>query len=1306
MSEDWTRLYDSIAELSPKVIESQKAMRRDGPVVENQIIELSQNITKFANNIRNIWTHCAGNIETISLRTQNSNEVDETIQNYCRDVIQNIGLERKKEKKWAELEGFVRDKGVEKFLNLLALYAGVKDDFTKDNIVIAVESFLQWNTQIRWTRNVKNHYEEYGYELKPHEIEGVLKFLNQDDFDILLKNIAIGSIISYSLIEHDYETEDFTFTEKCDEIITRMVNACSSFDESSLAVYQKRLGTLEWGPKNYTRNPSFIRNVNVALSDNKIIAFYGLGGVGKTALAQKLMSDIIDRCEPYTHIVTFSSKVGSDQKEINTISLKDRGSKVETDTSNSVMESSILEIDGVRTITGLRTLLLKIYKETTQKNGSEWPVMILRKKVFEELQKPENQVLIVIDNYEDIEDNQSDRYVLQMKEEIKSFLEDFSKLENTKSRIIITTRSSPLDVAYGIQVKHLTKSEASNLFVEKIRFRAIRSNKEDSSINYLQEIHQLFSNNQELQDELIESFDLWDSIDDYIAHPLLVLLAAEEVEKNDKDHIIGVIKDWGDGTKNADVIEYCVSKTFGSFEEYERKIVEILTLNSNLNTEISISMLSDLIDKHVSKGEQSSLTDRVSDGQKISDPELIDIMHRLCDRTFVRVVSNRSNSGGTCWSWNKIVYEYLKNIRFKQEQIQEIEILEGSEEEELGSCPEFFKPIKEWNNSNPLPISMTDLVNPLEKSVDLMLNEITSRIDGQRYSYNLSSIEDNLGKQSVELKQLLDKVDEYMKLDPSLKSLQAGNKKIGQTINLLLRLLGRQARCWRTLASINNSKIPPQMCLKVSIRLLNIIQVKSHTFHSKDILISEEYLNLMTHFAREHIVIHGLNIEMNGTDFEFLSSDRLDWLEASAEFFNPQETKLVDGLEFTTDEFEFFKTWAELFSVTNLEDQNIQLAKVESFAFWIYLRLFATDGRFADQTNIQIINELKHRAKIVRNIPNIDQYIRSVQNGTPRVLWDSNEYLDEILNFKSPATNGTLIYVEMNYNPNNSRWEANLDRKGWKIVILETDQNHKQRYYGKVIVEQQEIHRTNKRITCSFYLDEDDNVMTEPESSMRLMVHIEEVLIEKIDLLIEERKQENRNDISLFELMKIFKETVNKTITEEYVLNTISKITDLTKENQYYVIDQSKPHTPPPPRYQEHEGWEKIFSAKWNRDRIILPLDPYVFVSYLEKFLKMLETESNMNFRKYKTSIRKDFGDNDGAGAFYIYWALKKAKRYDSNWLDVPIGPNGEINLESVKLQFIDDLERSVIGLCDRFKHKINKQVVKSYFNDVKNSFN
>ena len=72
----------------------------------------------------------------------------------------------------------------------------------------------------------------------------------------------------------------------------------------------------------------------------------------------------------------------------------------------------------------------------------------------------------------------------------------------------------------------------------------------------------------------------------------------------------------------------------------------------------------------------------------------------------------------------------------------------------------------------------------------------------------------------------------------------------------------------------------------------------------------------------------------------------------------------------------------------------------------------------------------------------------------------------------------------------------------------------------------------------------------------------------------------------------------------------ISKITELTKENQYYIIINLSLKTPSTNTKNTKAG--KIFSAKWNPDRIILPPDPNVFVSYLEKFFKMLETESIM----------------------------------------------------------------------------------------------
>jgi uncharacterized protein YqgV (UPF0045/DUF77 family)/GTPase SAR1 family protein len=1287
---------------TPKFIDIQEALRRNGPVVENQIIKTSDYVMTFSNNIRTIWTHCALKLELDSYKNMNSNVIDPDLEKYFSDIRNSISKEINSRKKSAKLEGLARNEGANILLKALLHSGDVNSSSLTTKVLSAVELFLEWNTALRWASNLKRHYDEAGYELSDNEIEEILRFFNQTNFDIVLPKIAAGSCIAFALIELDFEADDTTFEGKCDEIFDRIERVCNTFEDSSLKIYEKRLNNLEWGPQNYHRDRSFIRAAHTALNDNKIIAFYGLGGVGKTALAQKLMFDIINNREPYTHLVTHSSKVGSDQKEINTIAPQTTGSRIETNQQNSVMESSLIPMGGLRMIGGLRMLLKKIYKETTANSGELFSDAQLQRRVFQELQKDENQVLIVIDNYEDIEDNQDDPDVLQIKDEIKVFLEDFSQLSNTKSRIIITTRSSPLDVAYGLQVKHLTKTESAELFLEKIRFRSLRSDTSGGN-NALPKIHQLFSQDLELKDELIRSFDLWDTDDVYIAHPLLVLLAAEEVEQDDKVHIIDIIQSWGDGRKASDVIEYCVSKTLGSFKPHEIELLKFLTQMSNLNTEISIKLLLEVIEKNISNEDSSPApANTIHDNlRKISDSDLIDVMHRLSDRTFFRVVSKRSIIGGTCWSWNKIVYEYLKNQRFESNKTQPMSETKSPTDLTLIEFPAFFEPIEQWNKMKPGPISMAELVTPLEKSINLMVSDIVNRIDGQDISYELSSLEYNLEKQTYHLVILLQKIEEYLKTDISLVSLRhkTSNKEIKDIINPLLRLLGRQARCWRSLAAVADSKFAPQICLKFAVQLLNRVSRHCKQIYSAKILNEKQYLNLLRNVGRVHIDILDMNIEMNGTDFEYSTLQRLDWLENTAKHFGPEERTLKEGLEFSIEEFEFFLVWREVFSRTNLEDTNLQLALVEGYGFWIHLRLIATDEGFAGDSNAEILNELKPKAQIVRNTPNINQYIRSVQSGLERLLRDPNEYLDAIINFHSQPTNGTLLQTPIQYVSENSRWECRLKRKGWKIVVLETNQFHDLNKYEKSILVQEGVHRTNKKIICSFYRDDNEKIILEPESSMKLMAILEKKLLKKIGELIEERKNEGRNETSLSELIKLFKDT-GVPYAEKSVIETIGRITNLYKVNKYYVIDPKKPHSPPPPEYQELDGWKEVFSSSWQQNRIMIPLDPSMFASYLEKFDSMLKLDSKMTLRKYRNMIRNDFEDVNTSGAFYIYWALKETERYNQEWQDLPIK-----KLDCTKSEFSNNVEGSVLALCGRFPHSINNEVVHLYFRDVSDAF-
>ena len=1293
METEFVATLSKFAISTPKIIEVQAAMRSHGEITRGQIIKTNDEFGTFSNNVRKSWAQICETLRLYSYRHQDAQQSDEL--NKLLNII------RTEDPRPDQLEGLICTHGEKIFTEALLLSS--EKSYTIDNSMSkCIQDYLEWNTANRKLSNMIRHQGEPNYILKQTDAEDILKFLNLADFDLIVSNVAKAACYVFGVIQFDLEE---CFGSKFDEISERIDNVCRDSEGGSLQIYEQRLKGLNWGPKQYRRDETTLRIAHDSLDKYPIVAFYGLGGVGKTALAQKLMFDIINNREPYTHIVTHSSKVGSDQKEINHLSPSRHGLLIETDKNVSVMDTSLFEDEGVRVIGGLRSLMKKIYKEITSKSGDEYDDNKLRKLVFKELNKIEHQVLIILDNYEDVEDNQGDNDVQQIKNDIKVFLTEFSRLSaDVKSRVIITTRSTPLDIAHGIEVKHLTKSEAANLVEEKIKFRLHNANDNLDLRKILTESHQMISQIPEVMDELINSFDLWDANDEYIAHPLLVLCAVEEVEQANLDHIIKIIHSWSDGQKARNVIEYCVSKTFGSVTPVEQLVLKLLVVEGHAFTDINNQYIRNLIDKATSPNSSFDwLNDSdCNDLSTITDDNLIDLMNRMSYRTFVQFVPKNTMGGGMCYHWNKLVYEYLQT-RFGVVKKTEPIIID-SKTIELRPYPLSFEYLSTWTEAEVVTsITQKQILEPLEKSIAEMTKELQHNLDSKPVQYDLNSLITNLDYQSLSLFKLLEKIVQTMKSDQQLTGIQKTKtlKSVDVVLDTLLKCLGRQARCWRYAATLDGTGYDSSICIQYSMKLLDTIRQQALRFQDAGIISLEQFVNLFDKIGLELIEIDNADIELNETQTERLNSVRMYWLQSLAEYYQPQNCKLKDGLEFSAAAYSSLENWVGVFTETYVMDRNSQIYLLEGYAFWIILRMLATDTNFLAGKDTTILDEWKKQGMAIRNEQNINQYIRSVQSSLEQIIVDPSDYLDNILLFRSQPRNGTLFISKLRYDSYYSRWSINLQSKlkvNWELVVNETDRGHGRKNYEAVILKQLSIDRTNRKIIASFYLDDNNRPIIEPEENMKIQAELEKQWAQQINKLIKERNKEARNEISLTEIRRILNKS-NGPRDEDAISEIVQRHTSLVKNGRYYIIDSSKSHSRPPFEYEEVDGGENAFTQTGRRDRIQLPRDPARFAVALHHFISMVHRDKSktITMLEYSREVENDYDMKYQSGAFLIFLALHD---YEHTWLEKEI-----IDLRIEWGTFVKSIERVAIGKCDvirrNFGYDIPSKVIKLYFQDV-----
>jgi hypothetical protein len=529
---------------------------------------------------------------------------------------------------------------------------------------------------------------------------------------------------------------------------------------------------------------------------------------------------------------------------------------------------------------------------------------------------------------------------------------------------------------------------------------------------------------------------------------------------------------------------------------------------------------------------------------------------------------------------------------------------------------------------------------------------------------------------------------------PDLKGIQSkSTRPVGDVIDTLLKCLGRQSRCWRIASLLENTQFESKICMRWSIHLLERVHQWSNLFFTAGLIDYGKYHNLIIKTGTELIEISNMEVILNETQLEHLKAVKLDWLEHMASNRKPEGRKLIEGLEFSDEEYEDFKIWIEVFEQIGIIEPNNQIVLVEGYAFWILLRLFATNAEYSSEgRSTTLLDKFSTQGLRVRNIPNIHQYIGSVQSTCKQSVLDPEEYVKQVLMYQSQPRNGTLFFSKLRYDEFHSRWYRDIKKHNFKVIVQETNKEHDVLSYDKVLLKQKSFNRTEKRIVALFYRDENENVIKSLHQNMVLKEQLEEGWREQIMELIMSNEDDGRNTISLAEISNVLSRLSGHLSLDEIKKFISTHFDYMNPVGKYYVIDPDKPHIRPAFEYEEVVGSDEAFTEDKDRTRIQLPKDPVQFAG----MLRYVKNKKNLTMSQYALHAKNNFGHYYANGAFYIYLSIKN---YKSNWYDI------QIEIPQNWNQFVKGVEKATEKtrsmLQSKGERKIDPKVVQLYFKEV-----
>lgn len=465
----------------------------------------------------------------------------------------------------------------------------VSDYFDENNLWDIITNGIQGHDYIRRLAN-------YSHENK--DLDWLSNEFHIDKTDAFLTKITtmMKSILLLQYVIQPTEVDFERYALELDKKIAQRIAASGAISKS---MQLQRLKNLPWGPKNYVRNKETIDNVISKLIQNGVVSLTGWGGVGKTALAQKI---IVVEEEKYDYIIQNTLKIASRQATY--VPTPDGPSFVETTTEITGMDS----IHRNENINGSARELF-----STIISMGEGPLLFedetletedLMKKALTVLK--ENKYLILIDNYEDIEtppigDSSIKQSTLREKAIFSNFFETWeqeysrsnqAQIEGTGkilgSRIIITSRGSGAGVQATIPVPWLDIDDSLDLYQASLLDRRNdRKNKvviDQATIetwNSIQgtDARDAFAGWNTTEFESHDS----ESESDYKGHPMLVRQAAYVYDRDKFGFVESIAEMDPKGKKAKEIADYCTSKCLEVLsDEYEKAMYYIANLPSGI----------------------------------------------------------------------------------------------------------------------------------------------------------------------------------------------------------------------------------------------------------------------------------------------------------------------------------------------------------------------------------------------------------------------------------------------------------------------------------------------------------------------------------------------------------------------------------------------------------------------------------------------------------------------------------------------------------------------------------------------------